>query len=386
MAGRHAGPAGVLTTPARPAETTGRARPAETTGRARPAETTERGGPAETAGRARPAETTEGDIVAALGGKLVSSQVLAGGFSHRTTLLTLTDRRVVARFGGADPVIEAGVMAVAREHVPVPEVLLLVPGQAMVIEYVDGVPLSAVLDGGDGSAELGAEVGRCVARIAAVTFDRPGFFTGADLAVAAERPWSQQLAEMAGECMESVPAGRLDERTRRAWVRLCAEHAGVLTAVDGHARLVHADINPKNILVARAGAGWRVAAVLDWEFAYSGCPYGDAANMARFGARYPAGFLDAFRAGFAEGLRAAGLPADLRAAGLPADLRAKGLPADLRAEGLIVRQEPADWAYVGRVLDMFALSDLVTRPPGHAVADEAAEQIRLWVRDGVPAR
>jgi hypothetical protein len=33
---------------------------------------------------------------------------------------------------------------------------------------------------------------------------------------------------------------------------------------------------------------------------------------------------------------------------------------------------------------MFALSDLMTRPAGHAVADQAAEQIRHWVRHGVP--
>jgi hypothetical protein len=77
--------------------------------------------------------------------------------------------------------------------------------------------------------------------------------------------------------------------------------------------------------------------------------------MARFGAGYPAGFLDGFRAGFAE-----------------------QQPADL---ALV-----EDWAYVGRVLDMFALSDLVTRPVGHAVADQAAEQVRRWVGSGVPDR
>jgi hypothetical protein len=36
------------------------------------------------------------------------------------------------------------------------------------------------------------------------------------------------------------------------------------------------------------------------------------------------------------------------------------------------------------VFDMFALSDLVTRPEGHEVADQAAEVIREWVAEGVP--
>jgi hypothetical protein len=39
---------------------------------------------------------------------------------------------------------------------------------------------------------------------------------------------------------------------------------------------------------------------------------------------------------------------------------------------------------VDAVLDMFALSDLVTRPAGHAVADQAAARIRKWIKAGVP--
>ncbi|MDP9430892.1 MAG: hypothetical protein M3Q47_19445 [Actinomycetota bacterium] len=42
------------------------------------------------------------------------------------------------------------------------------------------------------------------------------------------------------------------------------------------------------------------------------------------------------------------------------------------------------WVYLGRVLDMFALSDLVTHPLGHPVADQAAAQIRYWVPHGIP--
>lgn len=254
-------------------------------------------------------------------------------------------------------------MAAARRHVPVPDVLLVMPGggeherPAMVIEYVDGVVLSEVLAQGDlgrsEAAELGAEVGKVVAGVAAVKFDRRGFFVDGDLSVKEEQPWSQQLVEFAESCMAVALESRLDSVTGRAWVRLCEASASALESVDGHTRLVHADVNPKNILVSRAGGGWRVDALLDWEFSYSGCPYGDAANMARFGADYPKSFLDGFRVGFAE-----------------------HQPADLPLV--------ESWAYVGRVLDMFALSDLVIRPVGHAVADQAAEQIRLWVQQGVP--
>lgn len=297
----------------------------------------------------------------ALGRPVAAARPLAGGFSHETCLLTLAGGdRVVVRLGGTDPAVEAAVMERGRARVPVPAVLVVLPASdgarpAMVLEYVAGTPLSDVLaGGGDGMAELGADVGRVIAGVGAVTFGGPGFFGGPDLGVRAMPPWSEQLAEMAAYCMDAVPGERLDPAERRAWARLCAAHAPALAAVDDQARLVHADVNPKNILVTRAPGGWRVTAVLDWEFSFSGCPYGDAANMTRFGEDYPAGFSAGFRAGFA-GHQPAGLPL------------------------------PRDWAYLGDVLDMFALSDLVTRPPGHSVADQAAARIRAWTAAGGPA-
>lgn len=299
-------------------------------------------------------------IEAALGSRVESARTLAGGFSHETALLSLPDGPVVARFGGPDPAIEAAVMAAARPHVPVPRVLLVLPGEAgrrpaMVLEHVSGRLLSEVLaDRSVGAAKLralGAEVGRVAARISVPEFDRPGFFADAGLAVAPERPWSAQLPELVERWVGEAPEFRLDRATGAAWLDLCAKHAPALTAVDQQARLVHSDLNPKNLLVSRTTDGWRVAAVLDWEFSYSGCPYGDAANMARFGADYPDGFLSAFRTAFAEHQPVA---------------------------------PPADWAYLGRVLDMFALSELLTRPAGNPVADRAAVEIRGWVADGMP--
>src|SRR5215472_13175052 len=124
-------------------------------------------------------------IEAELGRAVVGSRTLAGGFSHETCLLTLADGQVVARLGGSDPAIEAAVMEAAGRYVPVPRVELVIPAAdgtraAMVLGYVDGTPLSHVLADGqhDYTAlrQLGAVVGGVIAAVAAVTFDRPGFF------------------------------------------------------------------------------------------------------------------------------------------------------------------------------------------------------------------
>lgn len=288
-------------------------------------------------------------IAAELGGTVVRIRNLAGGFSHETCLLTLTDGEVVVRLGGADAVVEAAVMALAASRVPVPRVLRVLPEgdrPVMIVEYAAGTPLSVVLRDARDPADLGAEVGRVAGRIGALRFERPGFFADASLTVPAQRPWSQQLPEVAADRMART--SRLDEAVRRDWLALCAEHAPALVAVDGQAQLVHGDINPKNILVSWDGS-WRVSAVLDWEFSYSGCPYGDAANMARFGDMYPAAFLEAF----------------------------------IDAFGTCTADE--NWLYLGRVLDMFSLSDLVTRPGEHLIADQAAAVIRRWVRLGIPS-
>ena len=239
--------------------------------------------------RDRPAELA--GIGAALGREVLSARTLAGGFSHETCLVELADGPVVARFGGPDPAIEAAVMAAASAHVPVPEVLLVRPGRdgrrpAMVIEYVPGTPLSEVLAEDKFSAaefaELGAEVGRVAAAVSRVRFDRAGFFADEQLTVRGEQPWSRQLPEFAANCMAATPAGRLDRETQRTWACLCAAHAPALARIDQHARLAHADLNPKNILVTGRRRDWQVTALIDWEFAFSCCPYSDAGNMMRF--------------------------------------------------------------------------------------------------------
>jgi aminoglycoside phosphotransferase (APT) family kinase protein len=165
----------------------------------------------------------EETITNALGSAVIQTRTLADGFSHETSLMTLTDGQVVVRLGRSDPAIEAAVMAAAGNYVPVPQVLGTLPASAdgaraaMLLEHVRGTLLSDVLarDRIDRTRldELGAEVGRLIATISQVKFDRPGFFADAALTISPQPPWSTRLA-----------------------------------GIDDHTRLVHSDVNPKNIL------------------------------------------------------------------------------------------------------------------------------------------
>jgi fructokinase len=55
-----------------------------------------------------------------------------------------------------------------------------------------------------------------------------------------------------------------------------------LAELDSEACLVHGDFGKRNLLVHRDNGRWSVAAVLDWEFAISGSPFGDVGHFLRY--------------------------------------------------------------------------------------------------------
>src|ERR1700757_287297 len=63
-------------------------------------------------------------------------------------------------------------------------------------------------------------------------------------------------------------------------------------------RLIHCDYNLKNILIRQIGSVWKVAGVLDWEFAIAGSPLVDIGNFLRFEDELPPGFSGSFIKGY----------------------------------------------------------------------------------------
>ena len=63
------------------------------------------------------------------------------------------------------------------------------------------------------------------------------------------------------------------------YVEMWAER---LTELDWESSLVHGDFNGANILVRSLGGTWGAAAVLDWEYAFSGSHLFDIGNFLRY--------------------------------------------------------------------------------------------------------
>jgi fructokinase len=223
-------------------------------------------------------------------------ELLAGGL--RNTNFRVRDgsaeEPIVLRFYDADPAgcaREAGILDLLRGDVPVPEVLHVRPERTdetppfLVMRFVDGIGFRTLRETGDAAAigEASYAIGRILARIGERRFPAPGLL-GRGLTV---EPWYVEgpdpVPKLVDLCLSQ------DAFRRRVDVRLAARIRSYtwswsdrLARFTGESRLVHADFNAANLLVRPRNGHWEVAAVLDWEFAFSGSPSWDLGNFLRY--------------------------------------------------------------------------------------------------------
>jgi aminoglycoside phosphotransferase (APT) family kinase protein len=299
------------------------------------------------------------------GHRLVAVAPLAGGYSNENTRVT-TDRGgyVLRRYRRADAAVSARTCAVeaalgarlAATDVPVPEVIAADPegsaaGESLLLaRYVPGelVNQAAARDPGS-AAGLGEAAGRALAAIGAVTFERGGIFTGPGL-VPSPDGLPASLPGFVEDCLRRGHAASVLSPAELDGLRALAAAADPLAQSVAAARqLVHSDYNGKNLLAVTRNGRWAISAVLDWEFAFSGSPLTDIGNMLRFPGAYPGGFRDGFLAGY-------------------------------RQSG---GQLPPDWREISQALDLYALADFLTRPPGHRYFGKAVSALRnRLIRNG----
>jgi aminoglycoside phosphotransferase (APT) family kinase protein len=297
------------------------------------------------------------ETVALPGNKVVDTRPLTGGYSNDNSLVATADgaEYVLRRYLGSNScAVEAALAERLTGVVPVAEVIAADPdgsvaGEPVLLSaFVPGQLLGDVLaeQPGPAAAELGRSTGRVLAAIGSVSFAAPGFFSGRALepGPAGMEPTSSLDAFVRRCLADGNAAGHLSDDEQRKLVLFAERGASALEVLHGSRKLVHADFNPKNLLVRQDDGGhWVVAAVLDWEFAFSSTPLYDVGNMLRD--PRPAAFRDAFLAGFRDG------------------------------GGSL----PADWRQLSQALDLYSLADLLTRPVDHRYFRRSVERIRELV-------
>jgi aminoglycoside phosphotransferase (APT) family kinase protein len=226
-------------------------------------------------------------------------------------------------------------------RVPVPEILYANPraeagvGPHILMRWIEGQTFRQIKSRKDPRemAEAAHAIGETLAQIGSFQFPRagrigPGLEIGAPLA---EGP--DPVPTFIESCLESPEmARRLDARHRHRLRGFIWDWAKRLAAIDEERSLVHSDYGSPNILLNQllnpVNGRWKVAAVLDWEFAFAGSPLYDVGHSLRYDRRTPPLMEPHLAAGFREG----------------------------------GGELPENWRDLARVLDLTALCDTLTRP------------------------
>lgn len=88
----------------------------------------------------------------------------------------------------------------------------------------------------------------------------------------------------------------LDSNLHNAVSRLVNTYSKLLPNKD-EANLTHADYDPANMIVTQVKGKWKIAAILDWEFAYAGTYLLDIGMMLRYSHKLPNYYENNFIAG-----------------------------------------------------------------------------------------
>lgn len=282
---------------------------------------------------------------------------LAGGHSGETFLAEVAGEQVVVRIygprsqarGPLAPEIDAAVLGLVHGLLPVARVLEVRRGDPvsdlpglLVTSRLPGERLDAVLPGLDRADRLrvGAALGTLVGRLGHMALPRPGVFADRELVIAPMPPHAGELPAW----VEHHAGGLGLSEAELADLWAVADRAQVLLDRTDRCRLVHSDLNPRNVLVDPELLA--VTGLVDWEFAHAGSPYADLGNLLRF-ERDPA-FVDGVLGAYTD----------------------------------FMPTVPDDLLERARAADLFALVELATRREHNPTAARAHAQLRAVARTG----
>ena len=191
---------------------------------------------------------------------------------------------------------EIAVHNLIRSQVPVPRILYAEPDPVdeipsfAILEFINGLTFQQLKRTGDVEAvkQASRSVGEILAAIGRFRFLKPGRFvvegSSEQLSVGASyiegpNPIPRLLdIFLESEVCQTRVGAKLVERIHNfAW-----SWADQIPDLDAQPSLVHCDFGNRNIVVRQENGKWKVAAVLDWEFALSGSPLLDVGHFLRY--------------------------------------------------------------------------------------------------------
>lgn len=169
--------------------------------------------------------------------------------------------------------------------------------------------------------DLALSLGATMSQIHAIKFEKAGFLDGDLQVVEPLDLGSKGMLAYADSCLANkVVRERLGDKLAGDLTAFLEEHSFLLDSRQAQPCLSHSDFGGSNVIARRQDNHWQVAAVLDWEFAFSGSPFFDFGNLLR----KPLGTIPEFESWVYRGYVSTGakLPADWRRLSLLTDLTA----------------------------------------------------------------
>ena len=255
---------------------------------------------------------------------------------------------------------EVDLLRSVRGEIPVPEVLYAnaqprdeIPPFAL-LEYVEGISFRELkrVGGREAVGEASASAGETLAAIGRITFAKSGWLAAGPTVTSSLLEGVDAMPRFIDLCLASSDLQRRLNADLRDRIHLLIwRWAPELASLDDQRSLVHCDFGSRNLLLRNIEGRWRVAAVLDWEFAVSGSPLTDIGHFLRYE----------------------------RAARPTREPHFS--TAYLHAGGIL----PDEWRQLSRLLDLSALCEALTRDElPTAIEAELVELVRATVENRDP--
>lgn len=252
---------------------------------------------------------------------------------------------------------EVDLIRLVGASVPVPEILFAAPTATpdmpafAVFKFVEGITLRDLKQTGDKEAvaQAASSSGQILAELGKFHFSRAGWLSASLAVTASLMEGADPLPRFVDLCLNSANLQRRIRPEVRSRIHdLVWSWAARLFDLDQETSLVHCDFGMRNLLVRQERGTWKVAALLDWEFAVAGSPLIDLGHFLR----YELSDLPLLEPHFSRSFRNSG------------------------------GKLPHGWRQLSRIVDLSALLETFTRAQlPENVETEIAELIRFTAED-----
>ena len=209
---------------------------------------------------------------------------------------------------------EVGIHKLVHAVIPVADYLYadescaIYPHPYAITQWVDGTLMRELIFSNDTDAITAVmlEAGNILSILRAMKLPYGGFFQD-DMQIRPFAPEEEYEFFIMNLLQDKIVAESLGKNLLQAVQQVASQCCHLLPEIND-ANLTHADYDPANILVKEVDGQWQIAAVLDWEFAFSGSYLMDIGLMLRYSHKLP----DFYETGFIRGIteNGAALPSD----------------------------------------------------------------------------